>query len=328
MSGPTGTRPLRLPPNQLHRFYLGGPRISALRGTKLADDHTPEEWVGSANTSFGQQTEGLSRLEDGTFVRDAIEADPEAFLGPEHVARYGTDPALLVKLLDAGERLPVHYHPGRAFAREHLDSAHGKTEAWLIVEADPGAEVRVGFKAEPGPDTLAKWLADQDSQAMLDALHPVAVKAGDAVFVPAGTAHAIGAGILMVELQEPTDFSIVLEHDAFGITDEAGATLGLGWDKAIQALDRQATDAPEPSPTLPDAAAAYFRAERLQAPATLDQGFSIVVVLDGSGRLGGVEVGRGDTLLVPHGAGATRLEGNVAILRCRPPAPDAPEGAW
>jgi mannose-6-phosphate isomerase len=321
-------KPLRLPPNQLHRFYLGGPRIAALRGTELADDHTPEEWVGSANPSFGQAQEGLSRLEDGTLVRDAIGADPDAFLGPEHVARYGTDPALLVKLLDAGERLPVHYHPGSEFARRHLNSRHGKTEAWLIVEADPGAEVRVGFTEEPDPDTLARWVADQDAQAMLDALHPLSVKAGDAVFVPAGTAHAIGAGILMVELQEPTDFSILLEHDAFGVTDEAGATLGLGWDTAIQALDRQATDAPEPSPTLPKAAAAYFRAERLQSPTTLDAGFSIVVVLDGSGRLGELEISRGDTLLVPHAAGATRLEGDVSVLRCRPPAPDAPEGAW
>jgi mannose-6-phosphate isomerase len=321
-------KPLRLPPNQLHRFYLGGPRIAALRGTELADDHTPEEWVGSANPSFGQTQEGLSRLEDGTLVRDAIVADPDAFLGPDHVARYGTDPALLVKLLDAGERLPVHYHPGSEFARRHLNSRHGKTEAWLIVEADPGAEVRVGFKEEPHADTLARWVADQDSQAMLDALHPLSVKAGDAVFVPAGTAHAIGAGILMVELQEPTDFSILLEHDAFGVTDEAGATLGLGWDTAIQALDRQATDAPEPSPTLPEAAAAYFRAERLQSPATLDAGFSIVVVLDGSGRLGELEIGRGDTLLVPHASEATRLEGDVSVLRCRPPAPDAPEGAW
>jgi mannose-6-phosphate isomerase len=319
-------KPLRLPPNQLHRFYLGGPRIAALRGTSLEDDHTPEEWVGSANTSFGETEEGLSRLEDGTFVRDAINDDPEAFLGAEHVARYGTDPALLVKLLDAGERLPVHYHPGTAFAREHLSSNHGKTEAWLIVEADPGAEVRVGFKAEPDPETLAGWLRTQDSEAMLDALHPLSVKAGDAVFVPAGTAHAIGAGILMVELQEPTDFSILLEHDPFGVTDEAGATLGLGWEKAIQALDRRAADAPER--TLPAAAAAYFRAEHVSAPATLDPGFSILVVLDGSGAVGGVEVSRGDTVLVPHAAGAAQLEGSVEALRCRPPAPDAPEGAW
>jgi mannose-6-phosphate isomerase len=321
-------KPLRLPPNQLHRFYLGGARIAALRGTALEDDHTPEEWVGAVNTSFGEEVEGLSRFEDGTLVRDAIAADPEAFLGPEHVARYGTDAALLVKLLDAGERLPVHYHPGRSFAQEHLDSAHGKTEAWLIVEAEPGAEVRVGFKEEPDPGTIAAWIQSQDTEAMLDALHPLSVRAGDAVFVPAGTAHAIGAGILMVELQEPTDFSILLEHEPFGVTDEAGATLGLGWDAALRALDRQATDRPEPSRRLPAAADAYFRAERLEAPAALDQAFSIVVVLSGSGRLGELAVRRGDAVLLPHAAGAVEVTGDVTAIRCRPPAPEVEEGVW
>jgi mannose-6-phosphate isomerase len=319
---------LRLPPNQLNRFYLGGQRIAALRGTTLEDDHTPEDWVGATNTSFGQVTEGLSRLEDGSLLRDAIAADPEGFLGPEHVARRGTDTALLVKLLDAGERLPVHYHPGSAFARQHLNSTHGKTEAWLIVEAEPGAKVHVGFKEEPDPDTLADWLRTQDTQAMLDALHPLTVSAGDAIFVPAGTAHAIGAGILMVELQEPTDFSILLEHEPFGVTDEAGATLGLGWETALQALDRQATDAPRQSTTLPHAADAYFRHERIQAPTTLEQGFGVLVVTGGSGEVGGLAASKGDTILVPYGAGATEVTGDVQAIWCRPPAPDAAEGAW
>jgi mannose-6-phosphate isomerase len=188
--------------------------------------------------------------------------------------------------------------------------------------------VWVGFKAEPDPDTVADWLRTQDTEAMLEALHPLSVKAGDAVFVPAGTAHAIGAGLLLVELQEPTDFSILLEHEPFGVSDEAGATLGLGWDTAIQALDRQATDAPEPSPALPAAAAAYFRAEHVSGPATLDPGFSILVVTGGSGRLGALDVARGDTVLVPYGAGEVELGGDVTATRCRPPAPDAPEGAW
>ena len=136
-------RPLTLPPNVLRHFYAGGERIAALRGTP-PQDHTPEEWIGAANTTF-DGTRGLSALPDGTLVRDAIEADPEAFLGAEHVARFGADPALLVKLLDAGQRLPVHFHPDGAFAARELGLAHGKTEAWLIVEADPGASVWVGF---------------------------------------------------------------------------------------------------------------------------------------------------------------------------------------
>ena len=146
-------KPLNLPPNQFHRFYKGGARIDALRGVPEGEDGRPEDWVGSTATSWGSETEGLSRLEDGTVLKDAIDADPEAFLGPDHVAHYGADPALLVKLLDAGERLPVHYHPGRPFAKEHLGLRYGKTESWLILEAEPGAAVHVGLKEPLDPQT-------------------------------------------------------------------------------------------------------------------------------------------------------------------------------
>ena len=123
---------------------------------------------------------------------------------PSMSVRFGPDPSLLVKLLDAGQRLPVHFHPGRAFARDALGLTHGKTEAWVIVEADPGAAVHVGFSRPVAPDEVRDWMRAQDSTAMLAAMHEIPVEAGDAVFVPAGTSHAIGAGILLVELQEPT----------------------------------------------------------------------------------------------------------------------------
>ena len=117
-------RPQVLPPNVLRHFYAGGARLAAFRGLELESDHMPEEWLGAVNTAFGHAERGLSRLEDGTLVRDAIAADPEAYLGAEHVGRYGADPALLVKLLDAGQRLPVHVHPDRAFAREAVSYTH------------------------------------------------------------------------------------------------------------------------------------------------------------------------------------------------------------
>jgi mannose-6-phosphate isomerase len=154
------------------------------------------------------------------------------------------------------------------------------------------------------------------------------VQAGDAIFVPAGTPHAIGAGILMVELQEPTDFSILLEHASFGVADEEGATLGLGWERALDALDRRAYDAPPPGATLPAAAGPYFRAERVTAPATLDPGYSVLVALDGDGAVADVPIARGDTLLLPHATGAAELQGDVTVMRCRPPDARAPEGPW
>jgi mannose-6-phosphate isomerase len=330
-------RPQILPPNVLQHFYAGGPRIAALRGLDGITDRMPEEWIGAVNTTFGAQDgRGLSRLADGTLVRDAIAADPEAWLGADHVARYGDDPALLTKLLDAGQRLPVHLHPGRALAARELGLRHGKTEAWIIVEAEPGAAVWVGFADAVDESTVRDWMRAQDGAAMLAAMRELPVAAGDVIFVPAGTPHAIGEGILLVELQEPTDLSVCLEWEAFGLTDEQ-ARLGMKWDVALEALDRTGWDEARVAGTrgprdarslMPAAADPYFRAERVQPGDELDPGFSVFVGLEGAGRLGELEFGRGSTVLVPHSAGSLTLEGNAAGIRCRPPDPAAPEGEW
>ena len=313
-------RPQALPPNLLHHFYAGGARIARFRGVPQNGDHTPEEWIGAVNTTFGATDgRGLSHTQDGTLVRDAIAARPEAWLGADHVARFGSDPALLTKLLDAGERLPVHFHPGREFAREHLGLDHGKTEAWIILEAEPGASVHVGFKHDVELATVREWMREQATAAMLRALHELPVTAGDMIFVPAGTAHSIGAGILLAELQEPTDLSINLEWAGFDLTEE-GSHLGLGWDVALTALDRTAgrPDALR-AKTLPAAAAPYFRAERVTGGDTLDPGFSVLLGLAGDGALDGLPVRAGSAVLIPHAAGALPLTGEVEALRCRPP---------
>jgi mannose-6-phosphate isomerase len=308
-------KPQVLPPNVLRHFYAGGERIARLRGLTLESDHMPEEWLGAVTTTF-DGTRGLGRLSDGTLVRDAIAADPAAWLGP------GLDePGLLVKLLDAGQRLPVHFHPGREFAREALGSPYGKTEAWLIVEAEPGAAVWVGWTRDVGLDEVRAWMREQDAAAMLTTMHELPVAAGDAIYVPAGTAHAIGEGILMVEVQEPTDFSVLLEWDGFQLSEDEGH-LGLGFDRALQALDRRA--APPPATTLAPESEAFFRAERLTGGDALDPGFSVLVVLAGTGTLategGELAVARGTVVLLPYGAGAGELRGDVQLLRARPPA--------
>ena len=315
-------KPLVLPPNQFHRFYKGGARIDALRGVPEGEDGRPEDWVGSTATSWGSATEGLSRLEDGTVLKTAIEQDPEAFLGPDHVARYGADPAVLVKLLDAGERLPVHYHPGRAFAKEHLGLRYGKTEAWLILEADPGAAVHVGLKEPLDPQTARAWVEEQDATKMLAALHEVPVQAGDAVLVPAGTLHAIGGGILLLELQEPTDLSVLVEWKKFGV-DSGPEHLDLGWDTALQSLDHEPIDpaalTTPASGLLPTEADPYFRAEKVEAGDTLDQSFSILLVTAGEGTLDDLPVKKGSTVLIPYAAGETTAEGDLEAIRCLPP---------
>jgi mannose-6-phosphate isomerase len=302
--------------------------------------------VGSTTTALGADSQGLSRLPDGSLLRDAIAADPVVFLGPEHVARWGADPALLVKLLDAGERLPVHFHPGRPFARDALGLRFGKTEAWIVVAADPDAVVYLGFEAGVERAKLARWLEEQDTGAMLAAMNELPVRAGTALFVPAGTVHSIGDGILLVELQEPTDLSVLLEWERFGVGDGA-AHLGLGWDRALDAVDlasgpEQSSDNDHPGAAepvtdlLPRAADPYFRAQRISTEGErveLEPSFAILVVLDGVLTLsseGGqpLALRRGETALVPHAAGATTIQGSATVIRCRPPDPNAGAGRW
>ena len=335
--------PVQLPPNQLHRFYKGGARIAAFRSTGSDDPYAPEEWIASMASPFGEPGVERSALPDGTPLSEAIAAAPEDYLGAEHVERFGADVAVLIKLLDAGERLPVHLHPDDAFAQAHLGSDYGKTEAWIILEAGPGAVVHVGFREPVSEDTVSDWVRGQEAASMLAALHRVPVSPGATIYVPAGTPHAIGEGILMAELQQPTDFSVLMEWDGFAIDGPAAGHLGLGFDLALQALDRtawsdddvaQATGArsdggrPGVQRLFPVEADPFFRAERIRpSPTQLEAAFSVLLVTDGRAEVKGerwkMDIAHGDAVLVPHAAGECTLEGDAEILRCMPPAPDS-----
>ncbi len=346
-------KPLPLGPNQPHQFYRGGSRIAEFRGTAADRTDAPEDWVAATTTLFGTEHNGLTRLADGRYLRDAVEAEPEAFLGREHVERFGHDTGLLVKLLDAAERLPVHCHPDRRFARSHLGCAHGKTEAWLVLAADgPDAAVFLGFREKVDPATVSRWVERQQTAEMLAALNRLTVSPGDAVLVPAGTPHAIGAGVFVVELQEPTDFSVLIERTGFRLPAGVRGDLGLGDDVALRCLDTSAWDADRlqrarahriPATgrvsALPSGADPFFRAERVVAEGSesFEPGFAVVVVLAGDGTLrsgaggDGLPLERGRTVLVPYAAGATTVTGSLDLVRCRPPSPadvDPEEFPW
>jgi mannose-6-phosphate isomerase len=348
-SGGAGTmQPIRLAANRVPRFYRGGQAIDELRGTPPppGGETAPEDWVGSTTTVFGSASDGLTWLEDGRTLREAVQADPEGYLGARHAASYGASPALLVKLLHAGERLPVHCHPDRDFARRHLDCPWGKTEAWVITATQvPEPVVHLGFREAIDPRGLADLVEGQRTEALLASLNTLPVAPGDAVRVPAGVPHAIGEGILLVELQEPTDFSVLLEWEGFAIDGRRDGHLELGFDLALECVDRSGWGRAELErlrgrgrPTrpgverlLPDEADPFFRAERLRPDpvAAIDAAFSILVVVGGSGRLetagGALDLDRGDTVLVPFAAGPGEVRGEVEAVRCLPP--EAPEVA-
>jgi mannose-6-phosphate isomerase len=345
--------PTLLPVNQFDHFYRGGDRIGALRHGP-GGPQRPEEWIGSTTARFGQAPQGFSRLSDGRLLIEAVEADPLVWLGPEHLARFGSSTEVLVKLLDLDQRLPVHLHPNREFARTHLGLAHGKTEAWYVVDAPEGAEVGVGFADVVTLDQVTAWVADRDTDGLMSALRRRVVRPGDAMLVPAGLPHTVAAGVFVLELQEPTDLSILLEWQGFAVDGMKDGHLDLGFDTALQAVDltsvsdadldqlvvpHESIDGAGLSSVMPPRADAYFRAHRFDSsggPVSVDAGFAIVLVLDGRGVLssagGSLEVARGDVALVPYEAGEYTLHSNghdttlVGVV-CRPPGPDAPAGA-
>jgi mannose-6-phosphate isomerase len=312
-----------LPANQPETFYRGAGRIAAFRGDALPD--RPEDWVASTTSRFGLAPSGLTTLPDGRVLADAVAADPRWWVGPDRA-----DTGILVKLLDAGQRLPLHVHPDRRFAHEHLASPYGKTEAWIIVSADPGAVVHLGFARDVSPAELAGWVRDQAVDEMLAATNRVPIRAGDALLCPAGMPHAIGAGVLLVEIQEPTDFSVLLEYEGFALDGPAEGHLRLGYDLALECVDRGRCDADRidalrggPERVLPAEADPFFAADRLRGPeGRLDAGFSVLVVTAGEGVLTGehdrIAVRRGDTLVVPYAAGPLTLGGTAEALRFGP----------
>jgi mannose-6-phosphate isomerase len=329
-------KPIHLTANQPPaRFYAGGPLIADFRGLpplpNEPEPHTPEDWLGSTTSVFGSSTIGLTELPDGRVLKDAIESEPARWLGARHVEKYGTD-IILVKLLDAGERLPVHIHPDAPFAKAHLGVNHGKSEGWIALS---DADAHIAFTRDVSEEELHVWVKTQDVDAILGVMHKIPIHTGDAVYLPAGLPHAIGAGNFVVELQEPTDLSILLEWKDFPIDGTVDGHVGLGFDVALQAVDRRGrsreevlalSSAPDPDGNLFPGGADFFRAHRLSSGDSWDSGFAVAIVVAGDGLLrsdvGSVEVSRGDTVLIPYAAGGISLEGTATldVVLCRPPA--------
>lgn len=324
--------PLLLGPNQpLDRPYRGGAGIARFRGTPQPSPFTPEDFVASTTEVFAGGGVGLTVLPDGRTLREAVAADPELFLGEEHVRRFGARTMLLVKLLDTAERLFVHYHPDDAFAVRHLSSPLGKTEAWAVIDAADDAYAALGFRRPVTPEEVRTWWTGQDADEMLAAMNRLPLAAGDTLLVPAGLAHAVGPGVTLVELQQPTDLSLLIERRSLSETE---ALLGLDLDTAVGGLTLDAT--PEEriaslrqkrgAETLfPADAHPFFSAERVQVSGSrqFEPSFSVVVVLNGTGTLeagsGTLPLSRGATVLTAHGDGPITLDGDLDLIRCRPP---------
>ena len=238
----------------------------------------------------------------GRTLAELAAAEPASFGGPI---------TLLAKRLDCAQVLSVQVHPR---------TGDPKTEAWVVLEAEPGAGVYHGLN---GPATRAELHAAARDGTLPERMRFVEVAEGDAIFVPSGTLHAIGAGLVLFELQQSADTTYRLF--------DWGRGRELHLEQGLDCLDHDAHDPSPPSRALDDGATrlvecGHFFIDRLDdaQAATLDPGarWCAVLVVDGHAQAGPHVLDPGQTLLVPSGAGPCALvptDGPLRALRYGPP---------
>ncbi len=199
--------------NRVFRVYLGGKLFHEFLGDPAVDGNEPEEWICSGvraiNPGHTDPLEGISlRLEDGKPFDLLLKENPREYLGNRK------DLGVLVKYLDSAIRLPMQVHPTREFSQKYFNSPYGKAEAWLILATRPDACIYFGFDRQVSREEFSQAVerSEQDKEAMTAFVNRVPVQTGDVFFVNAGVIHAIGAGCLILEVQEPTDFTIQPEY--------------------------------------------------------------------------------------------------------------------
>lgn len=244
--------PVKLTSPRVWRTYQGGSQIDAIHGIPDGQDSQfPEEWIMSVVNArnAGREhipDEGLCYL-DGTSLtlRDYILENPEAALGQQHVQKWGSTTGLLVKILDAAERLTIQVHPDKQRAMELFASPFGKTECWHILgcRSIDGEEpcIYLGFRPGITREEWQRIFVQQDIPAMLNCLHRFPVKPGETYLVHGGVPHAIGPGCLLVEIQEPTDLTVRTERispKGLKIRDEQ-CHQGLGFEKMFDCFAYQ-----------------------------------------------------------------------------------------
>lgn len=304
-------------------YIWGGTRLRTEYGQHSDADKVAESWMLSAHP------DGPSTVENGAYagmtLSQVLETAGRAICGTD-CAKFPDFP-VLVKLIDAKDRLSIQVHPDDAYARAH-GSSFGKTEMWYIVDCEPGASLYYGFNHSIAKEEFRRRI---ENNTLEEVLNKVPVHRGDVFFIEAGTLHAIGAGILIAEIQQSSNLTYRIYDYGRPGKDGKPRELHIAQALDVTRLERpQRSARPQGEPeAFPGgvstllASCDIFTVREMElhdAKFTVgEESFHSLLCLSGEASLlrrGGEELKlkKGSSVFLPAGCGPYRIRGNCTVL--------------
>ncbi|MBT2161786.1 type I phosphomannose isomerase catalytic subunit [Zobellia barbeyronii] len=313
--------PLKFNPILKERLW-GGTKLKDVLGKPIENDITGESW--ELSTVPGDISVVSNGDLAGASLQDLIEKDPESVLGKSVYKRFGTDFPILIKFIDAKQDLSIQLHPNDELAKKRHNS-FGKTEMWYVMDADDDASLIVGFNKDVSKEEYAKSI---ENDTLLDLLNYEKVKEGDTFFINTGKIHAIGAGVLLAEIQQTSD--VTYRVFDFNRKDKNGNLRELHTEQALDAIDYNKKDDfkveyKNDKNTVNDMVdCPYFKTDFLDLNSGLTQdvtnrdSFTIFMCVGGSATIanenGSVEIKKGETTLLPAASNTIKITTQGAKL--------------
>ncbi len=307
-------------------YLWGGNRLNTVFQKNIPLSPLAETWECSVHPDGSSVVVG--GVHDGETLSAVLQSHP-AYIGSAFDGEF----PILIKLIDALQDLSVQVHPDDAYARAH-EGDNGKSEMWYILDAQPGASLVYGFRHDVTPDMLRNAV---ESGTLDEHLNRVPVHPGDVFYIPAGTIHALGAGILVAEVQESSNVTYrVYDYDR---RDKDGGKRPLHLEKALKVMDMSPVRSTSTTAVtlrgegydetvLCDCP--YFKTDWISLHDHFsfscdDTAFAVLLMTEGEGVLTGeathsMRLKAGDCVFCPAGSGEARLTGNASFLKivCKP----------
>ena len=311
--------PLQFDPILKERIW-GGEKLKTVLNKPITSQITGESW--ELSTVEGDVSIVSNGVLKGKSLTELIENHPEEVLGTSVYKKFGKQFPLLFKYLDAKTDLSIQVHPNDELAKIRHNS-FGKTEMWYIMQADENARIIVGFKEK---SNAKEYVAHLENKTLLDLLEEVNVKTGDVFFLETGTVHAIGAGLVVAEIQQTSDITYRL-YD-FDRVDADGNLRELHIDLALDAInydkvETHKTYSKETNKSNEMVNCPYFTTNYLPLDGTIkvsktSESFTVYMCTEGPFQLEYNQISynykKGDTLLIPAAMTNYNMTGTAILL--------------